>query len=310
MTNLCVILLRGIKPAGRRKFAVSGQKIVAQANASCFLVSLTTALLIVLGVSGIGYCGEIHDAVRYGYVTKAAELLTNNPELITTKDNSGMLPLHIAAMAPPMRKNTEMVALLLTHHADVNAAVTDGRTPLHFAVLWGRKAVAELLLAHHANVNAKVADGRTPLNFAAINGQQEMVDLLLANQAEYDVFSAAGIGDIIRVKTLLKTNPDLVSSKDNLGYTPLHYAAVGVGKKEMVEFLLTNHADVNAKTGDGRTALHFAATKAHKEVVDLLLANHVDINAKDKGGATPLQWAKNWNKKDMVEYLRQLGGHE
>ena len=47
------------------------------------------------------------------------------------------------------------------------------------------------------------------------------------------------------------------------GGTPLHYAAQK-GHKEIIELLITNGADLNAKTGRGTTPLHLAAANAHK----------------------------------------------
>jgi len=43
------------------------------------------------------------------------------------------------------------------------------------------------------------------------------------------------------------------------------------GYKEVVELLLENGADVNAKNKDGMTALMYAAEKGYKEVVELLI---------------------------------------
>lgn len=76
-------------------------------------------------------------------------------------------------------------------------------------------------------------------------------------------------GDLKRVKELLQVNRDQVNSKDNLGETPLHYAA-GNGHKAVAELLLANNGDVNAKDNDGRTPLQWAALKGHKAVVKLL----------------------------------------
>jgi hypothetical protein len=80
---------------------------------------------------------------------------------------------------------------------------------------------------------------------------------------------AARQGDLDKVKALVKGNPDLVSSKDSIGFTPLHCAAAN-GYKEMAEFLLANNADVNARDDDGETPLHFAADLGHKDLAEML----------------------------------------
>jgi len=88
----------------------------------------------------------------------------------------------------------------------------------------------------------------------------------------------------------------------------------------MVELLLANKAEVNAKDNGGRTPLHSAAESGHKDAVGLLLANGAEVNAKNNYGWTPLKeaadaaaWAsayEGWYRDldDVVQLLRQHGG--
>lgn len=61
----------------------------------------------------------------------------------------------------------------------------------------------------------------------------------------------------------------------------------------IVQALLAKDADVNAKTNQGQTALHFCASKANLDVVRLLLAAKPPASAriKDKRGQLPLHRA-------------------
>ncbi|HEX7619542.1 MAG TPA: ankyrin repeat domain-containing protein [Verrucomicrobiae bacterium] len=70
-------------------------------------------------------------------------------------------------------------------------------------------------------------------------------------------------GNLDRVRALLKDNPDLVFRKNTSGDTPLFLAA-NVGQTKLVELLLTNKSDVNAKESIGMTALHCAAMNGYK----------------------------------------------
>src|ERR1017187_10157216 len=109
-----------------------------------------------------------------------------------------------------------------------------------------------------------------------------------------EIHNAANAGDLGKITALLKDNPDLVSSKDTNGRTPLFYA-VTAGQKDVMEFLLADKADVNAKDNGGRTILHWVSGTHDKNTVEFLLANKADVNARANDGSTPLDWAVNNN---------------
>ena len=79
------------------------------------------------------------------------------------------------------------------------------------------------------------------------------------------------------------------------------------GHKDVVELLLANKAEVNAKANDGGTPLHAAASGGNKDVVELLLASKAEVNAKDNQGMTPLHLAEIWKHADLVELLLANG---
>jgi ankyrin repeat protein len=118
-----------------------------------------------------------------------------------------------------------------------------------------------------------------------------------------EIHDAAKAGDLTKVKTLLKVNPDLITSKDaGNGWGPLHYAAYG-GHVEMAELLVALGADVNAKGKNNWAPLHIAARDNRKAMVEWLVAHGADINAKDDRGWVPLHFAANNNHKDAIESL-------
>ncbi len=260
-------------------------------------------LVVTLAWSSLAFCDEIHDAARSGDLEKVKALLKTNPGLVFSTDNGGDTVLHSAAIYG--RK--DVVELLLAAKADVNARNNDGVTPLAWAAQEGYKEVAELLLAKGADVNAKDNDGHTPLH-RAVPRHKEMAELLLANNSKYDVFEVAALGDLERVKVLLKANPDQVFSKDDEdGWTPLHTAAIN-DHKDVVKFLVDRGAKVDAKDKNGMTPLLLAIMNNYKDVVELLLASKAGVNARCRNdGRTPLFFAVQGHSKDMVELLLAKG---
>jgi cytohesin len=111
-----------------------------------------------------------------------------------------------------------------------------------------------------------------------------------------------------------------VSSKDDKGYTPLHWAALhgtaveiktdeeaaGAGK-EMAELLLANKADVNARSLRNSTPMHLAAGNGRLAVMELLLSAGADVNAGDVDLNTPLHWAARFEGKAVAEWLLSHG---
>jgi ankyrin repeat protein len=196
---------------------------------------LATVLLIMSACCIPAFCQqdldkEIHYSAHKGDLPKVQSLLKNNPELVSSKDEYGDTPLHVAG-------NRAVAELLLAEGAEVNARDNNAWTPLHWAADAGNKDVVELLLANKAEVNAKNKDGKTSLHMAVVRSSNKAVaELLLSNGAE-------------------------ANAKNNDGNTPLHCAVDGGNNKDMVELLLVNKADVNVRNNDGKTPLCLAVKK-------------------------------------------------
>ena len=75
-----------------------------------------------------------------------------------------------------------------------------------------------------------------------------------------------------RVCRLLVERGADINSKDDKGFTPLHWSAK-TGGKDVVQFLISRGAEINAVDNSGTTALQMAKDQGHKDVVNVLLAN-------------------------------------
>ena len=92
--------------------------------------------------------GTIFDAVQCGAVERAAALLAEDPSLATADDSQGRSL--VSFLRPETPRLGEMIALLVTHGADLNAPDRAGRTLLDYARAHGFVEFADILRAHGA----------------------------------------------------------------------------------------------------------------------------------------------------------------
>jgi ankyrin repeat protein len=114
---------------------------------------------------------------------------------------------------------------------------------------------------------------------------------------------AAEEGDIEAVKEHLAAGTDKNVRAGKWGDTPLHRAAFW-GYTEIVELLINNEVDVNAKDDYGCTPLHDAAEYSHLEIAGMLIDRNPEMNALDNNGDTPLDLASG----KIASLLRKHGG--
>jgi ankyrin repeat protein len=111
---------------------------------------------------------------------------------------------------------------------------------------------------------------------------------------------------IIAILALTWNAPAFCNKIDDVNR--IHKAARD-GQLKKLEVLLKRHPElVSSKDFDGNTPLHLAASNGHTDVAQLLFTNGAEINAQDNIGMTPLDMAAFAGHNDMVELLRQGGG--
>lgn len=98
------------------------------------------------------------------------------------------------------------------------------------------------------------------------------------------------VGDITTAITRQRVN---VNTQDELGNTPMHYAA-GSGHPEAVAELLRLGADVTLTNGVGDTPLHKAAFRGNVPTVKALVAAGAQVDAQNNLGQTPKDLATNF----------------
>ncbi len=239
------------------------------------------------------------------------ELKTNEPLLWSVGRGSQVWELFCACAEGDLSTVERIIgtdpSLVRAHH--------EYRTPLYFAVRESRMAVVRFLLDRGANpyyngndlvemarirglldmealleskrpagprVLSPVQNVARTLRSGAVETARKLVEELQAPDASCDIWTAAYVGNLGRVRQLLDTDPSLVNrmGEDRSG-TPLVHAA-GRGQVEVVRLLLERGADPNlpeeGNAPHGR-ALFSAVYERHFEVAKLLVEH----------GATPNQ---------------------
>uniref|UniRef100_A0A8C6XKR1 Notch C-terminal domain-containing protein n=1 Tax=Naja naja TaxID=35670 RepID=A0A8C6XKR1_NAJNA len=110
-------------------------------------------------------------------------------------------------------------------------------------------------------------------------------------------------------KRLLDAGAD-TNAQDNTGRTPLH-AAVTADAQGVFQILIRNRStDLDARMGDGSTALILAARLAVEGMVEELIICHADVNAVDELGKSALHWAAAVNNIEATIALLKNGANK
>lgn len=103
--------------------------------------------------------------------------------------------------------------------------------------------------------------------------------------------NAAEKGDLQEVRRLVEAGANINGRHSRWNNTPL-FEAVSHGQLEVVRFLAClNNIQLDAPNSDEQTALHRAANRGSKDIVELLVRQGANINAKDVHEQTPLHLA-------------------
>ncbi|MDD5403798.1 MAG: ankyrin repeat domain-containing protein [Sulfuricella sp.] len=270
-------------------------------------------------------------ATEHGQENIVAELIKSEVDVNQVREDS-FSALLIACFVG----HEGIVQALLKGGADVNALYSIGTghgevvgcSALYIAAQRGHVNICQQLLKKGANIDAMNAIGYTPLMAAIKSGHEDVAILLLKAGANPDpeVVVTADIGGIVSLTplTLAASNEitgivgELLKRKVNVdkssgdGWTALKYAAKE-GNIEIVKMLLKAGASVDIADHDGWTPLMNAAGEGHAEVVTLLLKHGANPNCRTRNedpaeaDRTPLMDAAINGSDDIVKALLKAG---
>jgi len=168
--------------------------------------------------------------------------------------------------------------------------------------------VEAILDGDPATASARDASGVSALMRALYRFDPGLVEAVRARAGALDVFEAATLGEVGRLREILDGDLSAATAYSGDGFTALHFAAF-FGQPEAAGLLLERGAEVDAfgrgwMTG---TALHSAASRLQSDVVRILLEAGADPDVRQSAGWTPLHAAAMNGDLASVELLLAAG---
>ncbi len=174
----------------------------------------------------------------------------------------------------------ETARVLLRHGAKIDApGPYDKDTPLAAACLQGNAELARLLLKAGANPNIANVRGETPLYLAMVT-------------THYPHFYSVRPSAIPKtIATLISYGADVLQPLFERHTTALHIMVYD-GYVEGLKLAIRRGTNVNARMGDGKTPLHVAALGDDRaEIIQILLRAGAKKAMRDNNGQTPFDIA-------------------
>lgn len=244
--------------------------------------------------------------------TEIIDQLLKSGANINVGEGKDATPLHSAVYTGWING----VVHLLSKGAKINVCDNRGRTPLYIAVDtdWLKDDMANVLIFAGADPNTLDKQGYNPMHVALRNGKLNLVTLMLSRGGRKDYWLASGLGDVKSVRQYLDNGID-VNKHDGLGYTGLHWAALG-GSVDVATLFIDRGADINAKNPFGFTPLHVAVRALRyplinetgsTEVAELLIRRGANVTIKSQNGNTALYYADFYGFYHVAALLRDHG---
>lgn len=184
--------------------------------------------------------------------------------------------------------NPELVRNLFALGLNINAKGKNGDIALHLTCNFGNADAALAMIEKGADINATNKQKLTPLHNAVLRYKG------------YPIVSA-----------LIQAGAR-VDARDYNNFTPF----IASNSFSICDLLLIGGADINAKTVDGYTKMHFAVRDGDTLMVKYLLSKNAAINELDKQGNTPIDYAMRdvkygvayLSNQEAIALLRAYGG--
>jgi ankyrin repeat protein len=200
---------------------------------------------------------------------------------VSAVDKEGLTALHVAAQAG----DRAIAKLLIERGANVNAESNSLMRPIHMVQGEKGKEMIKLLVQHRAKIDAETKDGTRLIHMAARAGDEgtKILETLVdegcdiqaraagGNTAAHLAASCAGTANIA---FLVRRSKELLTSRNDMGYTPLMVAAQA-GATRVMEYLLDQGASYAVSDNDGRSLVDLTVGWGNHNVMSVLIAHGV-----------------------------------
>ena len=225
------------------------------------------------------------------------KVVTTEIAIVTNID--GDTPFHCACRCD----DPDLIELFLELGCIVMHENKHGNTPLHIACQSGSENAVRMILSINEYKQCKNNDGKTPLDIAFQYNHLDIASLLITghrlNELKFHSKTLAKVKELI----LEGFSPDhLLKLKFKDSNTFVHIACGHAGDTEAVKLLVrTDRSHVYTKDDNGWTSLHYACFHGQLSIVHYLICTlGVNASVKESKCITPLQLACNSNCQEEV----------
>ena len=203
-------------------------------------------------------------AIEAGNSNVCRELLSVEPErqLNRTKQPLNDTPMHLVAR----RKDANLAKIFIEAGAHVDVQNKEGQTVLHLASIMGDESMVRVLFMARANPNIVDNQDRAAVHLAAERGFSKIVEFLV-EKFKASIYQRTRDGSTLMHIAAINGHPETAMILFERGVPllmPNRFGARGIhtaareGHVGVVNSLIKKGERVDARTGDGRTALHIA----------------------------------------------------
>lgn len=241
----------------------------------------------------------LYVAAQNGNV-ECCQILLQNGALINAPLLNGYTSLYVAVK----NGHAECCELLLQYGAKIDAE-SDGYTPMYAAAQNGDVNVMKELATYEPNYEKIMPNGYTALTAAVQNDHLEVVKFLCLQPVKLNLIDGCGFWPLViataknnltMLEVLLDAGAEIETQNLDKGYSTALAFAAQRGQLAALEFLISRQANVNSKSANGSTPLHFVCgvsdpSDNHLIIIKRLLKAGANPLLTNNEGKTPLQMA-------------------